>query len=431
MKKSISILPADIYVVINKTKIDNGDIDIVSKLYQPIIGFTAVSLYISLINDLRTNEFMSEEYTHHHLMTKMQLSLDEIVMAREKLEGVGLLKSYLKKNESVNNYAYLLFSPLSANEFLNHPILNVVLYNNLGKREYEKVVSEYKIPRISLKDYEDITKSFSTVYKGIPSSSFGQENIIKKEKNNLLMDKSIDFDYIIAGIPKSMLNEKCFNSDVKRLINYLVFTYNISQEDMLSLIRDSLNEKGMIDKTLLRKNCRNYYQFDNGGFLPTLVYRTQPDFLKKPQGDTSNWAKMVYTFENVSPYDYLKAMYKGTKPTARDLRLIESLLVDQNLSPGVVNVLISYVLKVNNQKLSKNYVETIVGQWKRLNVETVEEAMRITEKEHKKMHNKDKKKNTKVPDKTPVPEWFDKKIDSKELSAEEEEEIDKILESIA
>ena len=245
------------------------------------------------------------------------------------------------------------------------------------------------------------------------------------------MDKSIDFDYIIAGIPKSMLNEKCFNSDVKRLINYLVFTYNISQEDMLSLIRDSLNEKGMIDKTLLRKNCRNYYQFDNGGFLPTLVYRTQPDFLKKPQGDTSNWAKMVYTFENVSPYDYLKAMYKGTKPTARDLRLIESLLVDQNLSPGVVNVLISYVLKVNNQKLSKNYVETIVGQWKRLNVETVEEAMRITEKEHKKMHNKDKKKNTKVPDKTPVPEWFDKKIDSKELSAEEEEEIDKILESIA
>lgn len=431
MKKNISILPADIYVVISKSKIDNSDIDVISKLYQPIIGFTAVSLYMSLKNDLLINEFMSEEYTHHHLMTKMQLPLDEIVSAREKLEGVGLLKSYLKKNDSVNSYAYLLFSPLSANEFLNHPILNVVLYNNLGKREYEKVVSEYKVPHISLKDYEDITKSFSSVYKSVPSSSFGQENIIKKEKNNLLIDKAVDFDYIMAGIPKSMVNEKCFNSEAKRLINYLVFTYNISQEDMLSLIRDSLNEKGMIDKTLLRKNCRNYYQFDNGGSLPTLVYRRQPDFLKKPQGDTSNWAKMVYTFENVSPYDYLKAMYKGTKPTARDLRLIESLLIDQKLSPGVVNVLISYVLKVNNQKLSKNYIETIVGQWKRLNVETVEEAMRITEKEHKKMHNKEKKKNSKSFDKTPVPEWFDKKIDSKELSAEEEEEINKILESIA
>ena len=95
-------------------------------------------------------------------MAIMQLKLEEIVKAREKLEAIGLLKSYLKK-ESVNKYVYLLFSPLSANEIFNHPILNIVLYNNLGKEEYDKLVNYYKVPRISLKDYEDITLSFDEV----------------------------------------------------------------------------------------------------------------------------------------------------------------------------------------------------------------------------------------------------------------------------
>ena len=110
---------------------------------------------------------------------------------------------------------------------------------------------------------------------------------------------------------------------------------------------------------------------------------------------------MVYTFENLNPYQFLKAKYKNGEPTERDLRLIESLLVDQKLNTGVVNVLIAYVLKINNEKLNKNYVETIAGQWKRLNIETVEEAMRYTEKEHKKMKKLMEEKK-KVPQTTTI-----------------------------
>jgi len=49
------------------------------------------------------------------------------------------------KKDNINNYVYILFSPLSANEFLNHPILNIVLYNNIGKKEYEKVIQFFSI----------------------------------------------------------------------------------------------------------------------------------------------------------------------------------------------------------------------------------------------------------------------------------------------
>lgn len=433
MSRNLTILPADTYTVINKTVITSNDKKIITMLYQPIIGYTACSLYFTLLDDLDKKEQISNPITHHHLMAIMQLKLEEIVKAREKLEAIGLLKSYLKK-ESVNKYVYLLFSPLSANEIFNHPILNIVLYNNLGKEEYDKLVNYYKVPRISLKDYEDITLSFDDVFSPVAGRSIDvQDDIVKKNSNSILLNKCIDFDFLISSIPKEMVNEKCFSSDIKELINSLAFTYNIDDDTMISLVRDSLNEKGNIDKTILRKSCRNYYQFEEAGRLPTMVYHRQPDYLKKPVGDSSKWAKMVYTFENISPYDYLRAKYKGAEPTARDLRLIENLLIDQKLAPGVVNVLLAYVLKINNQKLNKSYIETIVGQWKRLNIETVEDAMKITEKEHKKMKKiigKETPKRTNSKKVEQLPAWFDKDLDKTTPSDEEQDELDRILQEL-
>lgn len=436
--KNISILPADTYTVINKTVINDSDKKIVSMLYQPIIGFTAVSLYFTLLDDLDKSTLMSEDQTHHHLMATMQLNLEDIVIAREKLEGVGLIKTYLKKG-TINNYVYLVYSPISANEFFNHPILNVVLYNNLGKKEYEKLLNHYKIPRINLKDYEEITCNFDDVFTTVTGNIVEMnKDITKRDSNNIIINKSIDFNLLISSIPTNIQNERIFNKETKDLINALSYTYNLNTLDMQNLVRNSINEKGLIDKTKLRKSCRDYYQFDNNGNLPTLIYNKQPEHLKKPKGDTSKWARMVYAFENLNPYQFLKAKYKGAEPTDRDKRLIENLLIDQKLNPGVVNVLIAYVLKINNEQLKKSYVETIAGQWKRLNIETVEEAMKITEKEHKKLkkiisEKSEKPTNKKSKPETKVPAWFDKDKET-EMPTESEraafDELDKILEEL-
>lgn len=430
-----TILPADVYMVVNKTVITSTDRKIITMLYQPIIGHVATSLYFTLCDDLDKREVMSEELTHYHLMMTMQLKLESIVIAREKLEAIGLLKTFFKK-ENVNTYVYQLYSPLSAAEFLNHPILNVVLYNNLGKKEYQKVVSYFKIPRINLKDYQEITKQFDEVFTPVPGNSITEnDDIADTNKNRPTLMHQIDFNLLISSIPESMISPNCFNNDVKELINNLSYAYGIDDLTMQGIVRDSLNERGLIDKNELRKNARNYYQFEQGGRLPTLIYTTQPEYLRSPTGDASNWAKMVYTFETVTPYDYLKSKYKNGEPSARDLRLIESLLTDMKLKPGVVNVLIAYVLKINNQKLSKNYVETIAGQWKRLNIETVEDAMRLSEKEHKRVKKKlEANKKTKPVEtkqkEAPVPDWFNKELDTVGISSEEQKELDDIIKNI-
>ena len=117
--------------------------------------------------------------------------------------------------------------------------------------------------------------------------------------------------------------------------------------------------------------------------------------------------------------------YKDGKVVEKDLKLIESLLLDLKLTPGVVNVLIDYVLKVNNQKLNKNYVEAIASQWKRLGIETVEEAMNACKKEHKKLVKEKANIPSKKLDK--VPEWFDKQIEKQEITEEEKKQLEEIL----
>lgn len=430
--KKYTILPADTYTVINKSILTDKDYKILSLLYKPIIGYQAVSLYETLRNDLDNTEFSSNELNHHHLMSIMQLSLIEILQAREKLEAIGLLKTYIKQTDT-NNYVYLLYSPLSAEEIFNHPILNIVLYSNLGKEEYNKLINLFKIPKISLKDYEEITSSFDDVFSSVEKKTLDLNiEMNKYNSNDINISKGIDFDELISSIPNAEYNDKTFDKNIKKLINNLSFSYNLKTYELSGLVRDSLNERGYIDKEKLRKSARNYYQFEHDNNLPTLLYKRQPEYLKKPTGDNSKWAAMVYTFENLTPYEFLKAKYKGAEPTDRDKRLIESLMNDQQLSPGVVNVIIAYTLKTNDEKLTKAYVETIAGQLKRLNVETVEEAMRVTEKEHKKLNKlTNKKPSTKKQSKEEnLPNWFENTPKETNASKEEINEMEDILKEL-
>ena len=422
--------PADKYFIYNKGIITSEKIKILTNLYQPIIGYTAISLYLTFYNDLNNKSQESLEYTHHHLMTNMQLKLDSIIDARRKLEGIGLLKTYLKRGE-IDNYVYILYSPLSSYEFFNHPILNIVLYNNIGAVEYEKLQTFYKVPRISLKDYEDITEEFQDVFTSSVNTNllFDNSDIQKDSWLEIQMKSNLDIDLLISSIPKRLVSDKCFSEETKKLILNLAYIYKIDNMNMQGLVRNSLNERGMIDKNELRKSARNFYQFENNGRLPTLIYNKQPDYLKTPLGGDSKLAKIIYMFENTSPYDFLRKSYGNTEPTNRDKKLIENLMLEQKLNPGVVNVLIDYVLKVNNKKLNKDYIETIVGQWKRLKVETVVDAMDVCKKEHKKfkkivMKNETKTINNKdLKDLDNLPLWFDKKVEKNEESLEELNEV--------
>lgn len=421
------VLPADTFIVFNKTILHDEDRKILLMLYQPIIGYQAISLYFTLWNNLDRREIFSKECTHHLLMTNMQLRLSSIVEARERLEAVGLLKTYLKK-QNINNFVYELYSPISPYDFLNNPVLATTLFNNVGKYEYEKILEYYQVPKINLKEYEEITCSFTDIFESSNVTEFEivTSNLQKYSSNKLNITPKIDLDNIVSLIPDDMLNVRSLTKDTKDLIYKISFIYNYDDACMSELIRNSLNDKKMIDKKMLRIQSRKLYQFENSGKLPSLMYRNQPEYLRKSVGDVSKKAKIIYQFETTSPYDFLASKYNGSKPSKSDLGILEFLLLDMNLNPGVVNVLVDFVLKIDHNKLTKSYVEKIASQWAKSKIETVEEAMTIAETEYK--NRRKVKKNPKVLEEKPS--WFDQDIEKQQANLEEQKEIEKMLETI-
>lgn len=420
----MNLLPADTYIVENSSILTEIDKKVIINLYEPIIGSNSVSLYLTLWSDLDKMELISSNYTHHHLMTILKSNLENIKIARESLEAVGLIKTFIKESDNINEYIYELYSPLSAYEFLNHPVLSVLLLNNIGEIEFNNIKRYYRKRSIPKTDYKEITSTMNETFKIVESSTVIDDNIRKFNKLGINLDNNLDYDLIEASIPRGLLNSKALNKKTKELINQLAFVYDLDSIKMSNIIIASVDTVGLIDKDKLRQNARSNYQYNNSGDLPTLIYRTQPAYLKTPSGDTSNKGKIIYAFENTRPYDFLKIKNKNVEPTPRDLRILEHIAVDFNLPAGVINVLVDYTLKVNDGTLSKAYIETIASEFSRKGIKTVPDAMNTLIKNRNKGINT--VKNTKKIVKEPA--WLNSNFAPEKMSEEEMQELQNMFE---
>ena len=410
---SVTLLPADIYQVVNKCLLNDYDKLVLSMLYMPIIGNTAITLYNTFYNELKANNYMSNELTHHHLVTNLGESLENIKKARIKLEGIGLLKTYVMEG-NVNSYVYELYSPLTVSEFFNHPIFSTVLKNNVGDVEFKRLKNYFKVPKLNLKDYVDITHPFDLTFKSVNIENFKEDDeVLKKEKNSLNYSYEFDFDTLISSMPKGLFNTKALTKSIKELITNLSFLYKMSPIEISDVVKISLNEKGLIDKELLKENVRKYYEYNNDGKSPTLLFKSERVSSSRKENNSLN--RLLNVFETTKPYDFLKSKYKGVRPTSKDMQILEMILVDLQFSPAVCNVLIDFILKTQNNRLVKSYVEVIAGEWKRADLKTAKEAMEYAENTYKKLkQNNTKKSNVKKQE--TIPEWFGKVHEKEEMN---------------
>lgn len=423
------VLPADLFTVINKTILQDSERKVLMMLYQPIIGSDAISLYYSLWTYLDKLEIMSDTWTHHHLMTNLQMRLDFIIEAREKLEAVGLLKTYLKKGE-MNQFIYELYSPLSVKEFFDNPLLSTVLYNNIGDIEYQRTIEYFKIPKIDLSSYEDITCKFQDVFESTDMTNFTQivEDLKHTTKNKLEIMASINLEHIFSMIPEELLNIRSVTNETKEFLYRMSFIYGFTDDDMVNLLWDSFTDKRTIDKDKFKEKAVNYYKFEHNGSLPSLAYKMQPEYLRKKDLTTSLRDKKIFEFETTSPYDYLYSKQAGDKVSTNEIQILNYLLDTMKFTPGVTNVIIDYVLTKCNNKLVFNYVESVAGFFSRNKVKTVEEAMTLAEKDQASMNEKIVKKQSKKIEKKP--DWLDKKFEVKEATEEEQKEMKDLISKV-
>ncbi|TYR82191.1 Replication initiation and membrane attachment protein [Priestia megaterium] len=436
------MIPVDRYVVRTNGVIQDYDRKVLTMLYQPLVGTVCFGLYMTLWSELEQGRLWGKEATHHHLMALMQMNLKAIHQERLKLEGIGLLKTYVKEEEDARVFIYELIPPLTPQQFFNDGVLNVYLYNRLGKTIFQKVKRYFSDPALNSHEFKEVTRSFNEVYKSVQATELApslqgenQEAFLAdkgfdyvnpaQRAQFLVEDAAFNFDLFLAGLTDSMISKKSITTKVKQAIQKLAFLYGIDPLQMKNVVLDSLNEYDQVDIELLRKAARNFYQLEHGEALPNLSEQVQPPLLRTMQDKkpSSQEEQLMQQLEVTSPKQLLMDLSGGAKPPQADLKMIEDVMFNQNLSPGVVNVLIYYVMLRTDMKLSKAYVDKIAGHWARKNIQTVQEAMHLAKSEHKEYQNwaETKQSSTgkkrKVVRKEMVPDWLN---DAGDAQKEEE-----------
>ncbi|MFD0047730.1 replication initiation and membrane attachment family protein [Actinomycetes bacterium NPDC127524] len=422
------LLPVDRYSVSSAGLLHDYDRKVLTLLYQPLIGPVCISLYMTLWSELEENRLWSESSLHYNLMNTMSMNLREIYDARTKLEGIGLLTVYKKKADENKQFIYEVNPPLSPEQFFTDGMLNIYLYKKVGKAQFMRLKKFFCDDRVPVGEYEQVTKSFTEIFasdhldslyvtdESLKDLSVDQSKRImnRKEGEELQgFEHTFDFDLLFAGIKTSLVPRRAFNLKVRDTIAKLSFLYGIDPIQMQKLVLSSLDIDNEIDLEELRKSARDWYQLEYHADMPSLIERVQPlKYISHSEEPKTKEQLYIRHLETVSPRSRLIQLSGGAEPSKSDLQILEDIMLKQNLTPGVTNVLVEYVMIKTDMKLTKAYVEKIASHWARKRVVTVAEAMELAKSEHRQYQEwADNKKTGNTRSKKAirtesVPEWL-------------------------
>ncbi|SFQ06078.1 replication initiation and membrane attachment family protein [Salibacterium halotolerans] len=444
------LLPVDRYKVQTADQLGEREHKTLQLLYQPLIGTKAVSLYTMFWSRLEKDSFTSSESVHHELMAMLNLPLDDIFEARRGLEGIGLLRTFQRKEETSTIFVYELQPPMTPAQFFQNDVLSVFLFNRLGRNRYIELRRRFMMESVDKEAYTEVTAAFNEVYTSLHHSEMvsaatdteaeyphAYQGMVH-QGSLPFREEDFDFELLKADLPVFMDGDKLLDEHAKAVVQRMAFVYRLQPLQISRIVQRSLDDNEKLDEQEFRRQVQDWYRNENGNEPPALGRRTQPEEYrtmndKEPADDND---QMAVFCEQTSPVTFLETIADGAKVPQADVKLVESLMSDYQLQPGVVNVLIDYVMRMNNMKLNQNFVQKIAGQWARKQINTVKDAMQLAKWEYQQQKHRSQAKAAQASGTQPrpyvrkdkLPKWLeqDKQNEQAKASgAEDEEKLNK------
>lgn len=258
-----------------------------TSVYQPMIGGLAVSFYLTLYGMLPPDR---AGYSTLEQQRKLFLSLDLeqgdrgraiLLELASKLEAVGLLQTVRRQDpfEEDYMYEYLLYMPLSPNEFFQTDHLMWLLHDRVGKHMLATIREEVWAPEPNWHkngEQEDITSAFFDLFRISPYTADNEMERMMQEsaaarattvRNTYGEDTSkYTLDQILLGFPHFSENRKYIEKlddklDQLYLLNFVAAKYDLDLTD-LRWVLDSSNlfdHEGILHKQRLEEEAKLIY----------------------------------------------------------------------------------------------------------------------------------------------------------------------------
>ena len=379
----------------NKCQLNSEDISSLTLLYLPLIGLDSFALYQGL-----TSLEAKKEYFIKKLVNITGIStLKDLTKAFDKLEGIGLVKTYYKKDKG---YVFDLVNPLTQSEFLKEEIFVDLLETQIGKTEIE----ELKKNNISIiNGYKDITKNFSDVFK---TTNKQTKTIINNLVKPTISIENPEFNYSLFKMlfDSSFIDEELLEAEeFKTLIIKISYVYKLNEDDMKEVVFNSFNIDKRCDYASLSKYARNIFQKKYKVDTPQIISKQEDQFIQSAYDDPI--LRLCNDLESKSPAEILESLSK-MKATPSELKIFEDLYTNTNLSKGAINFMIMLVNEEKDGVLpGYNYFEKIASTWSRAKVKTALDAYKYIEKKNsEKKEVKPTVSSSKKKKEAPLPDWY-------------------------
>ncbi|WP_334328371.1 DnaD domain protein [Companilactobacillus sp. HBUAS59699] len=376
-------------------QINDYDRHVLTDLYLPLLGTRAYSIYLLLWEKVPNKELVSERQSHADLMSLLDLDLKTFYNERIKAEALGLIRSYEKHDDIGDYVVYQLFEPLMPHDFFNDDLMSIFLYEQIGEKNYHKLVKKYAQSTDILDDSKEISKDFLEVFQlsnddliNTPSevksaqSDFDDMNTQPKPKIQETDDSQLDWELISERIGQLF---KISNDDLlknQELIISLHAFYGIDEIAIINLIGqtcDIVNNK--IDPVRLKRTVQD--RFEKNANISIKNATTQ----NNNEANNTNQNTIVTHFnraddvllqqaKTLAPADFLAAEKKksGGFTGTVESRALRDMAMKTYLSPAVLNIMVDYILQ-NSPTLTLPLMETMANDWQQNNVETPEQAL--------------------------------------------------------
>ncbi|CAM3567900.1 DnaD domain protein [Erysipelothrix urinaevulpis] len=310
-------------------------------LYQPLFAYPAMPLYLTLFQFSK----ISDKVCVDELKRTLQISLEESVQWRKELERFGLIRTFKGDVEEI-----MLVKPLAPFDFFQHSTYARLFSIVMGSKKFIDLSHRYR--KEPLKNREEISESFDLNRLAIWDETL-EQSFNKHDTGQTTV--SYDVDGFFKRISIRLFPMELRTEATRGLISEMATMYQLNFSDLRAALFSATNFE---TKVFNEKKFRYSIERQFGTMKPDDVediYQLDPiSFLKHIQG-----------------YDYV-----GTA----DKNLIQSLIKNFGFKSEVINVLIEYVLKSNDNNLVRAYVEKIASVWKRDKISTKEEALALIEK---------------------------------------------------
>lgn len=393
----------DVYEVQLASIITNYDEKILFRLYQPIIGYGPINLYLTLLHEIEGEKIVTTGVKkHNRLFEIMLINNEKFLKFRRYLEALGLLRSYLLEGESNNRYIYKLYAPLMPNKFFSHQILNNLFKRNVSIDEYERT-KLYFINKINVKTtYKEISANVNDLFFNDIKNIKYEENEINvsniKERLEGEVVSNFNFDAFMIGLKDYQIPKKILTNNILKEIASFATLYKISAIDMRQVVAQSIDYEGTEKKVNLEKLehfSKIYYELNikNSKNIKKTERINREEIKVNILPGNSSISKKVQLFNDITPLEFLKIRNNNIEPLSCDVELIRKIKKNTNLLDPVINVLLDYSLEKLNNKLIPNYVEKVAASLSREGVKDAYEAMLYLNKTNYKVEsNKEEKK---------------------------------------